>query len=83
MKGLIPFEHGTDFVPRTGPALVHKGEKIISAKENARGGEAGSVTLIQNYSFGSDVNRATLSQWGRIIGQQTLAAVRDMPRRGG
>jgi len=83
VKGLIPFEHGTDFVPRTGPALVHKGEKIISAKENARGGEAGSVTLIQNYSFGSDVNRATLSQWGRIIGQQTLAAVRDMPRRGG
>lgn len=28
------YEVGTDYVPRTGPAIVHKGEKIIPANQN-------------------------------------------------
>lgn len=28
------YKHGTDYVPKTGVALVHKGEKIIPAKDN-------------------------------------------------
>lgn len=28
------YKHGTDYVPKTGPALLHQGEKVIPAKEN-------------------------------------------------
>jgi hypothetical protein len=49
--GLKGFEHGTDYVPYTGPALVHRGEAIIPAHLNTagwRGGSSagGSTTLV-------------------------------------
>ena len=31
------FQQGTEFVPRTGPYLLHKGEAVIPAKENLEG----------------------------------------------
>lgn len=31
------FKHGTNYVPKTGLALIHKGEKVIPAKENKMG----------------------------------------------
>jgi hypothetical protein len=34
MKPLPSYKDGVDFVPETGPAIVHKGEKITPAKEN-------------------------------------------------
>lgn len=37
--GIPAFATGTDFVPRTGPAIVHRGERIIPADENARGSQ--------------------------------------------
>lgn len=33
-QSLAAFEQGTDFVPKTGLALIHKGEAIIPEKEN-------------------------------------------------
>ena len=39
------FQHGTDYVPRTGLALVHQGEKIIPANQNfAMGGNTFYIT---------------------------------------
>jgi hypothetical protein len=32
--GLPSYKKGTDFVPKTGPAIIHRGEKIVPAKEN-------------------------------------------------
>ena len=37
MSGLLSFQHGTDFVPQTGFALLHKGEAVLTAKANRRG----------------------------------------------
>lgn len=34
-KPLLPsYKHGTDYVPETGPAILHKGEKVVTEKEN-------------------------------------------------
>ncbi len=34
VKGLFGFQQGTAFVPQTGPAIVHQGERILSATQN-------------------------------------------------
>jgi hypothetical protein len=44
---------GTPYVPRTGLALVHQGERIISAEANARGGGGGLVINVPVTVHGS------------------------------
>ena len=43
------FQTGTNFVPSTGLALVHKGEKIIPANVNAQGRDGGGGATINIY----------------------------------
>jgi hypothetical protein len=43
---------GTPYVPRTGLALIHKGEKITPADQNAQGGPAaGSISITGGIQF--------------------------------
>lgn len=44
------FEVGTDYVPKTGLALVHQGEAIIPAAQNAAGGGGGGANVSFNIS---------------------------------
>jgi TP901 family phage tail tape measure protein len=46
------FAKGIDFVPQTGMALIHKGEAVIPANENRRGGNGQLVAVVQ----GSDLH---------------------------
>ena len=39
------FQRGIDYVPQTGPAIVHEGERIISREENIRGGQPIQITI--------------------------------------
>lgn len=34
VKPLGSYKHGTDYVPKTGPAILHQGEAVIPAKDN-------------------------------------------------
>ena len=62
------FELGTDYVPRTGLAMVHEGEAIIPASQNAAG--AGGATF--NFSI-SAWDGVSVQQWLRAGGGQTIA----------
>ena len=49
--GVIPYASGTDYVPSTGLALLHKGEAVITAEENEAGVGRGVVINITNPVF--------------------------------
>lgn len=58
-KGINSFDVGTDFVPHDQLALIHRGEKIIPAAQNAAGGQAGhTINVYVTGSTAPDVRRA-------------------------
>lgn len=58
LKFLPGFAEGTPYVPRTGLALIHQGERIIPAEQN-RAGFGGSINITINGSNNApDVRRA-------------------------
>jgi hypothetical protein len=71
LAGLIPsFAVGTDYVPRTGLAMIHKGERIIPAAEN-RAGMGGGPSIIFNIST-PDANSFRSSS-GQIAAKMAMA----------
>lgn len=74
------FAVGTDYVPRTGFALVHQGEKITPAGENG-----GGVTVVQHINFAVGIRgevRAEIANMLPHLARAAAAAVRDDERRG-
>lgn len=74
------FAVGTDYVPRTGFALVHQGEKITPAGENG-----GGVTVVQHINFAVGIRgevRAEIANMLPHLARAAEAAVRDGDRRG-
>ena len=54
---LPKFAMGTPYVPQTGLAVVHQGERIIPAEQN-RGGFGGTINVYVSSSNAPDVRRA-------------------------
>lgn len=75
---LASFDVGTDYVPRTGLALIHKGEAVIPASQN---GSRGDVTVVQHINVDSRSDRASINQALAVARVQNLRAVEDARRR--
>lgn len=73
--GVNGFAAGTDFVPRDQLAFIHRGERIVPANENRRGGARAPITINVN-TGGAEVSRATLQQLQTAIGLATSRSMR-------
>ena len=76
----MSFAEGTDYVPRTGLALVHQGEKIIPAAQNNGGGGA-NITQYINIDSRSD--RASILQAMTVAKNAAVAEINNSLRSGG
>jgi hypothetical protein len=75
------YAHGTDFVPRTGLALVHQGERITPAGQNGGGG----ITIVQNLNFSANTpaaSRDAVMAAAPILVEQAKRAVFEARARG-
>ena len=59
--------------------LATPGERVTVTPP---GQVSGGVTVVQHMTFGSDVNRSTLAEWGKQVERNTVVAVQDSMRRG-
>jgi hypothetical protein len=79
--GLYPsYDVGTDYVPRTGLALIHEGEKITPRNQRD---DSGGVTIIQHNDF-SGVDPMSVARIEAKLDAHTRATyqlVRDAQRR--
>lgn len=85
---LPKFANGSDYVPRDMAAIVHKGERIVPAAENLRGGSGGfdgAGSIIVNYgglSVGAGVSRNEMAAAMEFTRQKTIADISEARRRG-
>ncbi len=67
------FATGTPYVPRTGPYMLHEGERVVPKADNQGGGWGGGVTV--NINVPSGTSRQTFSQYAteamRAAGRET------------
>lgn len=80
------FALGTDYVPQTGPYILHKGEAVVPADDNSgewsgSSGWNGSPTVVQNIRVDSRSDIASVNHAMAVARGQSVAAVQDLNRR--
>jgi hypothetical protein len=79
---MAAFDKGTDYVPKTGLAIIHKGEAIIPASQNNGGG--GNITFAPVYNVDSRSDRATvMADLERMTRASEARLIRQMRYRSG
>lgn len=81
----VSFQQGTPFVPFTGPALLHRGEAVIPAAMNARGGGINvEINIPMNVTLTGGATQATANQFSEMVArafEKNERALADRVRR--
>lgn len=75
--GIAGFEFGTDYVPRTGLAVLHQGEAVVPASQNAGGGLQATFNI--SAWDASSVQSWLRSGGGTVIARHVSAAMNANP----
>lgn len=75
------FENGTPYVPRTGLALVHQGERIIPAAQNRPGAAGGSITIAPQISISMTGPSSDPQQTARELARAILPELQALGAR--
>lgn len=59
---LISYDVGSRFVPADGPAMLHRGERVLTVAENRRYTSGGNSSVVINQSFAPGTTRETVNQ---------------------
>lgn len=78
------FEYGTDYVPKTGMALVHQGERIIPASQNVMGGAGVPMAAVtfNVQALDSSGVQAFFGRYGPQIAKMLAAHMNQNPSYG-
>ncbi len=76
--GIPSFDVGTDYVPRDMLAIVHRGEAIVPAAQNASGGGRGGMSVVQHINVMPGANRQTGLQAAADARRQLEIAARNV-----
>lgn len=85
-KGVVPgFDVGTPYVPRDMLAVVHRGERIIPAKDNRAGAAAGgaAIRIEQSFTFNGTPNMQEMRAFAAQVRRETMLGIYEAQRRGG
>ena len=69
------YANGTDYVPRTGLALIHEGERITPAAQNRAGANTGNTSIVVNVAANGQTDVKTAGENGVGLGRAIQAAV--------
>lgn len=69
------FQHGTDYVPRTGLAMLHQGEAVIPAGQNTGSTQGGGNEIHLHFDFSGVVDREGMKRMVREHVAPELASV--------
>ena len=82
--GLPGHADGLSYVPYDNyVARLHKGERVLTAKENAQYGSAGGITVVNHNTIGSGVSRAEVAAAMEMARRETMAAILESKRNRG
>lgn len=72
------YDVGTPYVPKTGLALIHKGERIVTASDNAKGNYGGGTSITIPGGINVTVQGGASAEVGAEIGRQAWATMEEL-----
>jgi hypothetical protein len=77
--GFVPgFQEGTSYVPRTGLAVLHAGERVLTRQENMEGGNQSVVHVHNNFNVQGETSYESRAAIASSVGRSLRAAQRNL-----
>jgi phage-related minor tail protein len=76
MGMVASYDVGTEYVPKTGLALIHEGERIVPARDNASGNFGKGMTVQNQFVVNGPIDNRTQAQIAAMVASASSRALR-------